>query len=172
MALISAFPRLGRLAAVGAAVALAAGGATAGVAAGATQAPAASSPRTCALGDLYVSMGTKDFGAGQVYWPIKFTNTSTTACSLHGFPGVSVLNTAHQQIGAAATRTGPTHSVTVSPAHTVTAVIHTTNGPLGGPCRPTSTYIRVYPPGSFHSVLVPAALSVCSNDFTITAVGA
>ncbi|MEU6661903.1 DUF4232 domain-containing protein [Streptomyces sp. NPDC046821] len=175
----SKLPLLGKLTTIGAAVALATAGVaatamattgstTTGATARTVQAQAASSVRTCAAGDLYASMGAKDFGAGQLYWPVKFTNTSTTACALRGYPGVSVLNTAHQQIGAAAARSGQTYNtVTIQPAHTATAVIHTTNGPIGGACRTTGTYVRVYPPASTHAMLVPAALRVCSNVFTI-----
>ncbi|WP_189491286.1 DUF4232 domain-containing protein [Streptomyces antnestii] len=173
MFLPSELSRRGKLATVGVALALAASGAGAGVATGAPQAQTVSSTRACGVSDLYLSMGAKGLGAGQLFWPIRFTNTSTTSCTLRGFPGVSVLNTAHQQIGAPATRTTqPIHTVTVRPAHTVTAVIHTTNGPIGGSCRPTGTYIQVFPPGSSHSVLIPAALRVCSNIFTITPVTA
>src|SRR5436309_3667308 len=80
---------------------LAAGGAAWGV----TSASASTALRTCAVSDLYVSMGRKEGAAGSVYWPIRFTNTSTTSCALRGYPGVSSLDTAHRQIGPAATRT-------------------------------------------------------------------
>jgi hypothetical protein len=154
-----------RTAAVGLAAALAAGG----VAVGVTQAAATtSSPRTCTTSDLYLSMGAKGPGAGQLYWPIQFTNTSTSTCALRGYPGVSVLNTAHHQIGAPATHTGQAYgTVTVRPDQRVTALLHTTLGPIGGPCRPAGTYLRVYPPASSSSVLVPAPLTVCSNVFTV-----
>ena len=168
MFLPSGLPPLGKLATIGMAVALATGGAAAGATAGAAQVQAASSARTCTVNDLYGSMGSKDLGAGQLYWPIKFTNTSTSACALRGFPGVSALSVSHQQIGGAAARSGRSYStVTIQPGHTVTAVIHTTNGPIGGSCRSTGTYVRVYPPASHQALLIPAALRVCSNVFTV-----
>ncbi|MEV0978815.1 DUF4232 domain-containing protein [Streptomyces sp. NPDC049915] len=164
MPLTLSLPR--KLAAAGLAAAVVAGGAAA--AAVAAQ-PASAAVPTCAASNLYLSMGRQDHGAGQLYWPLRFTNTGTGSCALRGYPGVSVLDVAHRQTGPAATRTGQSvATVTLRPAQTVSAVIHTTNGPIGGPCRPTGTYLRVYPPGSRQALLVPASLRVCSNVFTVT----
>ncbi|MEU3842909.1 DUF4232 domain-containing protein [Streptomyces sp. NPDC028635] len=155
-----------KLAAAGIAAAVVAGGAAA--AALAAQ-PASAAVPTCSASNLYLSLGRQDHGAGQLYWPIRFTNTGTGSCALRGYPGVSVLSVDHRQIGPAATRTGQSFAtVTLRPAQTASAVIHTTNGPIGGPCRPAGTYLRVYPPGSHQAFLVPASLRVCSNVFTIS----
>ncbi|WP_405723780.1 DUF4232 domain-containing protein [Streptomyces sp. NBC_01537] len=156
-----------------AAVALTAVLASGGAALGAVQAQAAPGPRTCSVRDLHLSMGRKDAAAGSLYWSIRFTNTSTRSCTLRGYPGVSVLNAAHRQIGPAATHSGQSYrTVRVTRGHTVTAVIRTANGPIGGPCRPTGTYLRVYPPGSHRSVLIPARWRVCSNIFQVSPVTA
>ncbi|GAA2499122.1 DUF4232 domain-containing protein [Streptomyces longisporus] len=131
-------------------------------------ATAAQGLRTCAVSDLYVSMGRKEGAAGSVYWPIRFTNTSATSCTLRGYPGVSALDPAHRQIGPAATHSGrPFTTVVLAPAHSVSAVIRTTNGPIGGPCLRTGTYLRVYPPASFRAVLVPASWTICSHLFQV-----
>lgn len=157
-----------KLAAAGLTAAVVAGGAVAGAVAAQ---PASAAVPTCAASNLYLSMGRQDHGAGQLYWPVRFTNTGTGSCALRGYPGVSVLDVAHRQIGPAATRTGQSFTtVTLRPAQTVSAVLHTTNGPIGGPCRRAGTYLRVYPPGSRQAVLVPASLTVCSNVFTVTPV--
>ncbi|NUR03198.1 MAG: DUF4232 domain-containing protein [Streptomyces sp.] len=129
---------------------------------------AAQGLRTCAVSDLYVSMGRKEGAAGSVYWPIRFTNTSTTSCTLRGYPGVSALDPAHRQIGPAATHSGRSFTtVVLAPAHSVSAVIRTTNGPIGGPCLRTGTYLRIYPPASFRAVLVPASWTICSHLFQV-----
>ncbi|MGW2569114.1 DUF4232 domain-containing protein [Streptomyces sp. NPDC001537] len=134
----------------------------------ATAATAAQGPRTCAVSDLYLSMGRKEGAAGSVYWPIRFTNTSATSCTLRGYPGVSVLDPAHRQIGPAATHSGrPFATVVLAPAHSASAVIRTTNGPVGGPCLRTGTYLRIYPPASFRAVLVPASWTICSHLFQV-----
>ncbi|WP_225836854.1 DUF4232 domain-containing protein [Streptomyces sp. NK08204] len=134
----------------------------------ATVTRASASPRACTVHDLYLSMGRKDAAAGSLYWPIRFTNTSTTSCALRGYPGVSVLDTAHRQIGPAATRSGRSYAtVTLTPAHSAYAVVRTTNGPVGGPCLRTGTYLRVYPPASYDAVLVPAPWTICSGRFQV-----
>ncbi|GGJ13070.1 DUF4232 domain-containing protein [Streptomyces brasiliensis] len=158
--------------------ALFAGLATAGVAWGASAATsqatathaaqAASALRTCSTTDLYLSMGRKEGAAGSLYWPVTFTNTSTTSCALRGYPGVSVLDTAHKQIGPAATRTGRAYStVTLTPGHSASAVVRTANGPVGGSCLRTGAYLRVYPPASYKAVLVPAPWKICSGLFQV-----
>lgn len=148
------------------------GGATAGATWAVTATRAPEGLRTCTVSDLYVSMGRKEGAAGSVYWPIQFTNTSTTSCGLRGYPGVSVLDTAHHQIGPAASRSGRRYAlVTVAPGHTATSVIRTANGPIGGPCLPIGTYLRVYPPASYRAVLVPAQWTLCSRLFEVGPVG-
>jgi hypothetical protein len=161
-----------RLAATGSAALLGLAGALAGAApAHAVPAHAASAAPTCTAGDLRLSMGRQDLGAGQLYWPIRFTNTSRSSCLLRGYPGVSVLDRAGRQIGPAATRSGQSYgTVAVRPGRTVTAVVHTANGPIGGPCQATGSYLRVYPPASLRPVVVRAALRVCSGIFTIAPV--
>lgn len=147
---------------------LATAGATWSVTTAAQASQATSSPRTCAVSDLYLSMGRKEGAAGSLYWPVRFTNTSTTRCVLRGYPGVSVLDTAHRQVGPAATRSGRSYStVTLAPAHSASAVIRTTNGPVGGPCLRTGSYLRIYPPASHTAVLVPADWKICSGVFQV-----
>ncbi|MEU1401855.1 DUF4232 domain-containing protein [Streptomyces sp. NPDC005728] len=137
-------------------------------AATATTARAPAGPRTCALNDLYLSMGRKEGAAGSLYWSVQFTNTSTTRCALRGYPGVSALDTAHRQIGPAAGRSGRSYStVTLPPGHSASAVVRTTNGPIGGPCLRTGSYLRIYPPASHSATLVPARWTTCSHTFQV-----
>ncbi|GHI07907.1 hypothetical protein AQI88_33520 [Streptomyces cellostaticus] len=129
---------------------------------------ASAGPRTCGLNDLYLSMGRKEGAAGSLYWSIRFTNTSTSECGLRGYPGISVLDTAHRQIGPAATRTSRSYAtVPLAPGHSVSAVIRTANGPIGGPCLRTGTYLRIYPPASYSATLVPAPWTTCSHTFHV-----
>lgn len=170
------FSRRGLTAALTAAVAALA---TAGVAGSATAtttadttatttAQASAGTRTCAVKDLYLSMGRGEGAAGSLYQPIRFTNTSTSKCALRGYPGVSVLDTAHRQIGPAAGRSGSSYgTVTLAPGHTASAIVRTSNGPIGGPCLRTGTYLRIYPPGSYSSTLVPARWTTCSHLFQV-----
>ncbi|MFG2787396.1 DUF4232 domain-containing protein [Streptomyces sp. NPDC048419] len=129
---------------------------------------AARSVHTCTVGDLRLSLGRKEGAAGSLYQPIKFTNISRGSCALRGYPGVSVLDSKHRQIGAAATHSGRSYAtVVLAPGHSASAVIRTTNGPIGGACRRTGSYLRVYPPASYKSVQIPAHWKVCSNLFQV-----
>ncbi|TQK99338.1 uncharacterized protein DUF4232 [Streptomyces puniciscabiei] len=140
----------------------------AGAAWSATPATARASTTVRGVSDLYLSMGRKEGAAGSLYWPVRFTNTGTASCALRGYPGVSVLDTAHHRIGPAATRSGRSYgTVTLAPAHTASAVVRTTNGPVGGPCLRTGSYLRVYPPASRTATLVPAPWTICSGVFQV-----
>ncbi|MFR9798396.1 DUF4232 domain-containing protein [Streptomyces sp. MS06] len=135
-------------------------------------APASADPSsgtpTCTVGDLYVSLGGKQAAAGSLYQTLRFTNTATHDCALRGYPGVSVLDTAHRQIGPAADRSGRSYStVVLRPAESASAVVRTANGPVGGACERTGSYLRVYPPASRTAVLVPASFKACSGIFDV-----
>lgn len=152
-----------RVAAFGAALVLAA----TGTAVGATQAQAAPSKTptatpTCHTSNLRLSVGRVTGGAGSSFYPIRFTNVSGHTCLLRGYPGVSVLDRHRHQIGAPATR-NPHRVVTVKvrPTRTVSAVVRTNNPGVGPSCRPTSSFIRVFPPASTQAVLIHFHLRVC-----------
>jgi Protein of unknown function (DUF4232) len=125
------------------------------------QAQPPTTPR-CELSDLYVSVGPPQGAAGSFLYPIVFTNTSTGLCRLRGYPGVSVLDVAHHQIGAPAARNGsPATTVTLAPDAAAAALVRTNDPGVAPTCRPVAAYLRVYPPDSFAAVLVPYQFRVC-----------
>ncbi|PBC63877.1 hypothetical protein BKI49_12190 [Streptomyces sp. Tue6028] len=135
----------------------------AATAVGATHSPQAA-PLTppCTAADLRLSLGQEEYAAGSIFIPVNFTNTSTRVCSLRGYPGVSVLDAGHQQIGSPATHSSsPTTTVTVDPGQTVSATIRTNNAAVAPDCRPLPDYIGIYPPASFQQVLLPYQLLIC-----------
>lgn len=114
------------------------------------------------MADLNLSIGEPDGAAGSLYYPIRFTNTSTRTCALRGYPGVSVIDVRHHQIGTSATRTGePVDTVSIRPGRSVTATFRTNSAGVGAGCRPMSTYVKVYPPNSYQAVNIPYHLRVC-----------
>ncbi|GGZ93396.1 hypothetical protein GCM10010371_61540 [Streptomyces subrutilus] len=128
--------------------------------------------RTCASGELDVSVGEPDAGAGQLYLPLHFTNTGDRPCTLRGFPGVSVLDGARRQIGEPADRDGGAPgAVSLAPGRSATATLRTTNGPLGGACLPEGAFLKVYPPASTDAFLLKTPFKVCSDRFTVSATG-
>jgi hypothetical protein len=122
---------------------------------------------TCVTGQLKAALGGSNAGAGNIYRYLLLTNTGKTACHLAGFPGVSLLDASGRPIGAPATREQPGYSaVVLTPGASASDTIHTVNHQ--GTCLPTSTQLRVYPPGSKASLVFPGQITNCGNVFGIT----
>lgn len=127
-----------------------------------------SGPPGCATTALSVSLGTGSGAAGSVYYPIVFTNRSSSACTLYGYPGVSFIAADGSQIGAAATR-DPTYAprlVTLAPgrsAHAELRVVDAHNYPQST-CKPvTASRLKVYPPDQTAATHVSISATACSN---------
>jgi len=139
--------------------------------------PAPSAPRTaavrCTVTDLRMRLGRGDQGAGQTYYPLRFTNTSARTCVLNGFPGVSLLRGDGSTIGRPAGREGPRGSaVRLAPGATVEADLHTLNqGVRGDGCWRAPTLLMAYPPGSEDAMtLATSKPVVCGGTFDVGAV--
>lgn len=123
----------------------------------------------CTTADLRVSTGASEGAAGSVYLPVDFTNISAAACTLYGYPGVSlVAGSPLAQVGAAAVRTTATAPalVTLRPGQVANALLRVTQA-LNYPtatCSPTpTTYLRVYPPNQTAWVDVPFKATGCAS---------
>jgi hypothetical protein len=146
------------------------------VTAGATKSAA-----RCTTGDLVVWLDTTGNGAaGSSYYNLEFTNLSAHACTIDGYPGVSALSLAAQQLGNAAGHDAqhPSSLITLSSgaAHsglggfqtgaTATAVLQITdagNYP-SSTCVPVAAAgLRVYPPDQTASKFVPFPFVACSH---------
>jgi hypothetical protein len=124
----------------------------------------------CTVTDLKMRLGRGDPGAGQVYYPLRFTNTSAHTCVLDGFPGVSLLRGDGSTIGKPADREGATGRVVVlKPGATAEADLHTLNqGIKGNSCWHKPTLLKVYPPGSKDSLtLATSSPVVCGDTFDV-----
>jgi Protein of unknown function (DUF4232)/Repeat of unknown function (DUF346) len=114
----------------------------------------------CSTSTLNISLGQEQGAAGNRYDPVVFVNTSPTACYLNGYPGVSFVDNHGNQIGNPAVQVdyedyGP---VPLPPGGSAQALLHFRPAGLFDPstCGPvTPAGIRVYPPGSFTSVILP-----------------
>ena len=136
------------------------------------------STAACATAALHVVVpsGNGNAAAGSAYYPIQFSNTSGSACTLYGYPGVSFVSGAGgSQIGAAATRnaTFPAKVISVSPGQTVHAtlqVVDAMNYPSGG-CGPvTAHWLKIYPPNQTAPVYVSFTAQTCSKPKTVLSV--
>lgn len=127
----------------------------------------------CTVTDLRMRLGPADHGAGNVYYPLRFTNTSGRTCTLDGYPGVSLIRGDGSVIGRPADRQGPRGTlVEVAPGRTVEADLHTLNeGIRSGGCWRKPTFLMVYPPGSTASMtLATSSPLVCGDTFDVGAV--
>lgn len=136
--------------------------------------PKAPPPRAatarCTVTGLRMTLGRGDPGAGNIYYPIDFTNTTSRACTLDGFPGVSLLRGDGTVIGRPAVRRGAgAATVRLAPGQTVEADLHTLNeGVKSGGCWRAPTLIMVYPPGSTDSMtLATSNPVVCGGTFDV-----
>jgi hypothetical protein len=137
----------------------------------ATSASAATSatPPACTNGNLavWVNIGASSGAAGTIYAPLEFTNTSSHACRLDGYPGVSATDDAGKQLGDAATKDPifPARSVTIpagGTAHVLFGYVEaevTTSG-----CKTaTAAFLKVYPPNQKGSDMTFYPLAVCTT---------
>lgn len=129
----------------------------------------ATGPAACATSALSVKLGPSNGAAGSTYVPIQFTNTSSSACSLLGYPGVSFVTGQNGgQVGAAAHRdsTQPATEVDLAPgavAHATLQIVDAENFPLAS-CKIASVHtLKVYPPNQTAPVFVTLpATKTCS----------
>lgn len=138
--------------------------ARAGTSAHATSSPAASAHASgasgaaaCSSSGLKIKVDTSQAGgaAGSSYYPIDFTNTTASPCTLYGYPGVSFVtgpSASGNQLGRAADRntSAAAATVTIQPsghAHAMLQVVDAGNYSPSS-CHPvTAHWLRVYPPG-------------------------
>jgi hypothetical protein len=119
---------------------------------------------------VQVSLGSADGTAGSVYQYIEFKNVSTSACTMYGFPGVSLRGgTPPSQIGAAATRTlnyNPS-LVTLPPRGWAFAALRVIDAGAysASTCQPkASATLRVCPPNQTVPQELPYAVMGCASS--------
>jgi hypothetical protein len=134
-------------------------------------APSSSAAGTaCATSALQVKLGPADGYAGGSYQTIDFTNTSSTPCTMTGYPGVSlVTGPPYRQLGLAAKRstTTPVTTVTLAPGATANAVVQIVDA-LNFPspsCEPAkAAALKVFPPNQFTAVYLPDTSYGCGQS--------
>ncbi len=143
-------------------------------------APASKTPATglatCATANLSVSLVSNMGGgaAGSTYVPIQFINTSGTACSMFGFPGVSFVTGQNgSQIGAPAQRSGNSAKVTVTLAAHATAhawlqIADAGNYPASSCHMTNANWLKIYPPGNTAAAYVSHSFQTCSSAKVVT----
>jgi hypothetical protein len=148
---------------------------------GATSLASATTAPRCTTSELVVWLNTRGSGAaGSTYYDLEFTNLSAHTCSIVGYPGVSALNFAGQQLGNAAGHDGEHASALITLAsgaaqtglegfqtgNTATVVLQITdtgNYPPSTCGRVAAAGLRVYPPDQTASKVVPFPFVACSH---------
>jgi len=152
---------------------------TATPAASSSSSPQTSAPAGtphCRTNDLSASVATSGAAAGTAYDELTFTNHSSAACTLTGYPGVSLADASGNQIGQPATRNSvhPSDVVTLQGngyAYSLLGFPNPGNFPSGKCSSTKSTSLRVFPPGETQSLLVPLVETYCPG-FSVAAVSA
>jgi hypothetical protein len=144
----------------------------------ATTAPTAAGAPACATSALHVAVpaGAGNAAAGSNYYPVQFANTSSSPCTLYGFPGVSFVTAAGgSQIGIPATRDPvlAARLVTLAPGQTVHAELQVAvaqNYPPADCDLVTAHWLKIYPPNQTAPVYVSFTAQTCSKPKTILSV--
>ncbi len=117
----------------------------------------ASAPSRCKVSQLSVHLGQSSGAAGSVGQSVHFTNSSSTSCTLSGYPGMLMLNAAgrplatHVRRGASATVPQiPLHLVTVLPGGRASFDLgYAAQTGYGNLHCPTSSTVEITPPNAF-----------------------
>jgi hypothetical protein len=124
----------------------------------------------CKADQLAAEIRTEPGGgaAGSVYRSLVVTNTGSDDCTVRGYPGVSYVGAADQQVGAPADRDPAAKSVTVplAPGASAVAQLQQTNADNYGPeCDRTDVAaVRIYPPNDTAWLEARQQTVGCAND--------
>jgi hypothetical protein len=135
-----------------------------------TPTPTSSAPAAaaaCATSALRLHVGSGGAAAGTYYFALVVTNVSSAPCSLFGYPGVSFLDAAGNQLGLPAQRdkSAKPHRLTVQPggkAHTVVGIPSPDN--FGSGCGEAhARAVRLYPPDQTAPLHAKVDVTVCTD---------
>lgn len=122
----------------------------------------------CTASQLRVSAGRGGGAAGTFYLSLVFTNISSAACSVRGYPGASFVDADGNQLGVPADRdtTEPVRRVALASgakAHALLGIPEAVNFPKSD-CEPRQAAgVRVYPPDQTVSQVAEITMTVCTT---------
>ena len=138
--------------------------------------PPEAAPQPCATGALGVAPGISQAAAGSTYVAIVFTNIGAAACTLYGYPGVSLAGGSPvSQIGLAAKENPatPRQLVTLVPGAQASAllrIVGAQNFPRSRCGLVMAAYLQVYPPNQTTPVYVSYSVAACSKPVQLLTV--
>jgi hypothetical protein len=123
--------------------------------------------------DLSATLGLSQGTAGSVYQNIDFTNLAKVACTLYGYPGVSLAGgTPIAEIGRAAVEnpTPPRALITLAPGGSGSALLQITdarNYPAAR-CDPVpATYLQIFPPNQTTPLYLAYTATACAKPVAL-----
>jgi hypothetical protein len=139
-----------------------------------TAAAGSSAPLQCPAADLKLTVGVGNGAAGTVYYPLDFTNTSSAACTMHGYPGVAFVSLpGGSQVGAPAGRGSNTAPalVTLAPGAVAHATLAVSDVLIGNNCLHHQVevhWVQVYPPDQYSALFARLRRQGCANRSLVT----
>ena len=131
-----------------------------------------SGAQPCSSRYLRADAGLSQGAAGSIYQVITFTNLNNVACTLYGYPGVSLANgTPVTQVGAAADRdtTSSPSSVTLAPQGAASAtlrIVDAGNFPASKCNSVATTWLQIFPPGQYAPLYLSYKSTGCKDSAT------
>jgi hypothetical protein len=131
-------------------------------------APAACTPANLRVSAEYIQGATQ-----HALYALRFTNVSRTACTLTGYPRVSLVtagNPSGHPIGSPRPldmqSPGPMKTVTLAPGKRALALLGVAETVMftGSGCHPVAAHwLKVYPPHVRHALYLPTRVITCSS---------
>jgi Protein of unknown function (DUF4232) len=134
--------------------------------------PPAGGPPCSATG-LRLTVGEGNGAAGTIFYPLDFTNTSGSACTMYGYPGVAFVSSpGGTLVGPPAKRRPPAAPVlvTVGPGATAHATLAVSDVLIGNNCQDQvqTKWLQVYPPGSYRALFARLSRQGCADPSLVT----
>jgi Domain of unknown function (DUF4232) len=128
----------------------------------------------CTTTDLRLAVGQSNGAAGTVYYPLDFTNASSSACTMFGYPGVAFVSSpGGKQVGAPAGRESNTVPalVTLEPGATAHATLAVSDVLISNNClghQVQVKWVQVYPPDQYSALFAQLSRQGCADKSLVT----
>ena len=126
---------------------------------------------TCPVASLQAMVGKVGLGAGSSYTPIILTNTSGHACTLVGYPEVTLFDNSGAQVGSASTNYEPpitSTAVALAPGQQAYIVLVMQDGTGGVTCPAAASTARIELPHQAAPLRVDGSFLDCGDSLQTT----
>jgi len=137
-----------------------------------TSPPSTTTATTCQPSQLHIVVYGSEGAAGTIELTFSLTNTSTTTCTMSGYPGMQLLNASGADLPTNVIRGGgltfesvaPTN-VSLAPAQTAYYNLGYSDVPVNGETScPTASQVEITPPNDTSYAVVPVSgLDACGG---------